>query len=227
MISHLDLLARIAAGAVLGGLIGYERSGHQRPAGLRTHLLVAMAASTFMVVSQYFIYFQGYGDQQHFIPIDMSRIASTVVSGIGFIAGGAILRTGATVQGLTTAAGLWLVTAIGLCTGAAMYIEAVSVTALGFFALSFLRRFEDKKDGVLKRRVSMVFDEDISVSQISSYFAQNHIRCSGFDYEKRLDLKKIKVSCDIQISLENGVDQLIEGLERLPGLRRLRVDIAS
>jgi uncharacterized membrane protein YhiD involved in acid resistance len=107
----LELVLRIAVGTALGGVIGYERDIHGRPAGLRTHAVVALASATFMVVSTHMVYFQHYkaGD---LVEVDGSRIAASVVSGIGFLAGGAILRNGATVQGLTTAAGLWLVAAI-------------------------------------------------------------------------------------------------------------------
>src|SRR2546428_3575220 len=113
---HWELLVRVAVGTALGGMIGYERDIHGRPAGLRTHLIVALASSTFMVVSTHFVYFQHYA-KEDLVAVDPSRIAAAVVSGIGFLAGGAILRTGLTVQGLTTAAGLWLVAAIGLSAG--------------------------------------------------------------------------------------------------------------
>src|SRR4051812_35791951 len=114
MLTHTEMITRIAVGAVLGGVIGYERDVHRRPVGLRTHLLVAMTAATFMVISSQFVYWQHY-QKDDLVGVDASRIAASVVSGIGFLAGGAILRTGLTIQGLTTAAGLWLVTAIGMC----------------------------------------------------------------------------------------------------------------
>ena len=107
--SDVELVVRILVGTVLGAVIGYERDIHGRPAGLRTH-----ASATFMVVSTHLAQFQGYHEGD-FTEIDGSRIAASVVSGIGFLAGGAILRTGLSIQGLTTAAGLWLVAAIGLC----------------------------------------------------------------------------------------------------------------
>src|SRR3954469_17464758 len=130
----LELVVRILVGTALGGVIGYERDIHGRPAGLRTHALVALASATFMVVSTHLAYYQGYkaGD---FTDIDGSRIAASVVSGIGFLSGGAILRTGLTIQGLTTAAGLWLVAAIGLCAGGGMYVESVAATLLGIVTL--------------------------------------------------------------------------------------------
>src|SRR4051794_9078389 len=97
VLSHIELIGRIAAGALLGGVIGYERDRHGRPVGLRTHFIVAMTAATFMVVSSQFAYLQHYGEHD-LVEVDASRIAASVVSGIGFLAGGAILRTGATVQ---------------------------------------------------------------------------------------------------------------------------------
>src|ERR1700683_2676706 len=133
MISHGELLVRIAVGASLGAVIGYERDRHGRPVGLRTHLIVAMAAATFMVISSQFVYWQHYG-KDDLVEVDSSRIAASVVSAVGFLAGGAILRTGVTVQGLTTAAGLWLVTAIGMSAGAGMFVESAVVTALGLVA---------------------------------------------------------------------------------------------
>ena len=101
-----ELLIRLVVGTALGGVIGYERDVHGRPAGLRTHLIVALASTTFMLVSTHFVYFQHY-TRDDLVAVDTSRIAS-VVTGIGFLGGGAILRTGLGVQGLTTAAGLIL-----------------------------------------------------------------------------------------------------------------------
>src|SRR5580693_6840389 len=145
MISHGEMIVRIAAGAVFGGIIGYERDRHRRPVGLRTHLIVAMAAATFMVISSQFVFWQHYS-KDDLVVVDSSRIAASIVSAVGFLAGGAILRTGVTVQGLTTAAGLWLVTAIGMCSGAGMFVESAAVTFMGIVALTLLRRFEDKDD---------------------------------------------------------------------------------
>src|SRR6202020_170052 len=97
MINHVEFLIRIAVGAALGGVIGYERDRHGRQVGLRTHSIVAMASATFMVISNHFVFFQNYNGAPG-VEVDASRIAASVVSGIGFLAGGAILRTGATLQ---------------------------------------------------------------------------------------------------------------------------------
>ena len=97
MLTHSETIARIVVGAALGGVIGYERDLHRRPVGLRTHLIVAMTAATFMVISSQFVYWQHYG-KEDLVEVDASRIAASVVSGIGFLAGGAIL------PGIATAA---------------------------------------------------------------------------------------------------------------------------
>src|SRR5689334_10799071 len=103
---HGELIVRLLVATALGSIIGYERDIHGRPAGLRTHAVVALASALFMVVSTQFMYFQHYS-REDLVAVDPSRIAAAVVSGIGFLAAGAILRTGLSVQGLTTAAGLW------------------------------------------------------------------------------------------------------------------------
>src|SRR5262245_37349788 len=149
-----ELLVRLIVGTALGGIVGYERGVHGRPAGFRTHLIVALASTTFMIVSTHFVYFQHY-TKDDLVGVDPSRIAASVVTGIGFLGGGAHPRTGLNVQGLTTAAGLWLVAAIGMAAGAGMYVLSLAATLLGVVALVVMRRFEHKDDQ-LRRRISLV-----------------------------------------------------------------------
>lgn len=228
MVSHLELVGRIAFGACLGGVIGYERDRHGRPVGLRTHLLVAMAAATFMVVSAHFVYFQRYG-KDDLVSVDGSRIAASVVSGIGFLAGGSILRSGATVQGITTAAGLWLVTAIGLCAGGGMYLEATAVTAFGILALTFLRRFEDKDDARVRRQIAMVLGEDApGVSAIIERLQALGAVVADVEYQRRLDDKKrVAVTLDVRLPAKLELSTLIEWLESQPSVRRVHVRAAQ
>ena len=140
-ISLAELLLRLAASALLGGAIGYERERREQPAGLRTHLLVSLASATFIIVSTQFVFFQHYVNDG-LVHVDVSRIASNVVVGIGFLGGGAILHAGLQIKGLTTAASLWLVAAVGLAAGAGMFVLAGLVTAISLFALVALRIVE-------------------------------------------------------------------------------------
>ena len=133
-----ESLLRLALAAILGGLIGVERELREREAGLRTHLLVSLGSALFTIVSAYgFHAFLESG--QSVVRADPTRIAAQIVTGIGFLGAGAIIRQGLSVRGLTTAATLWVVAAVGLACGAGYYSAAVIATALVLLALYPLR----------------------------------------------------------------------------------------
>ena len=133
-----DNLARLAVAAGLGGAIGFERELREREAGLRTHILVCVGSALFTIVSAYgFRGFLESGDQV--IRADPTRIAAQIVTGIGFLGAGAIIRQGLSVRGLTTAATLWVAAAIGIAAGAGYYSGAVVATVITILALGPLR----------------------------------------------------------------------------------------
>lgn len=227
MLTHWEMILRITLAAFLGGVIGFERDIHRRQAGLRTHLIVAMASGTFMIVSAHFMYFQRYvaGD---LVSVDSSRIAASVVAGVGFLGGGSILRTGATVQGLTTAAGLWLVAAIGLCAGSGMYPESVAVTVLGLLALTVLRVFEDKK--VVRRRIMLVFDTPSGMSStllaaIASEVERLHAKAIELDYHLDAAHKQTTVSFDLLFPDSLALGKLVAVFEGIDRVREVQVRI--
>ena len=225
MLSHAEIVTRIVVGSVLGGVIGYERDRHGRPVGLRTHLIVAMASATFTVVSTEFVYYQHYRATD-LVEVDTSRIAASVVSGIGFLAGGAILRTGLTVHGLTTAAGLWLVTAIGMSAGAGMFVESGVVTALGVLSLTILRRFEDKDDNLLRRRLSVVLSEDAPGGErLRSALAEMGAVATEIEYRRSFEPeKRIEIVLDVHFPASAGVSALVRTVEAVPGVRQVHVE---
>src|SRR6059058_6311856 len=133
-----EALVRLALAAVLGGAVGFERELREREAGLRTHMLVAIGSALFTIVSAYgFHEFLTSG--QSVVRADPTRIAAQIVTGIGFLGAGAIIRQGLSIRGLTTAATLWVVAAVGLAAGAGYYSVAVITTALVLIALYPLR----------------------------------------------------------------------------------------
>jgi putative Mg2+ transporter-C (MgtC) family protein len=133
-----ESLLRLALAAVLGGLIGVERELREREAGLRTHLLVSLGSAAFTIVGAYgFHDFIASGDTV--VRTDPTRIAAQIVTGIGFLGAGAIIRQGLSVRGLTTAATLWVVASVGMAAGAGYYSAAVITTGVVLVALWPLR----------------------------------------------------------------------------------------
>jgi putative Mg2+ transporter-C (MgtC) family protein len=137
-LSWHSVLLRLAVAAALGGAIGIEREIREREAGLRTHMLVSVGSALFTLVSAYGFHeflVSGAG----LVRTDPTRIAAQIVSGIGFLGAGAIIRQGLSVRGLTTAATLWLVAAIGMAAGAGWYSAALITTAGAIISLGPLR----------------------------------------------------------------------------------------
>jgi putative Mg2+ transporter-C (MgtC) family protein len=220
--NEAELLVRLIIGTILGAIIGYERHVHGRPAGLRTHLLVGLAATTFMLVSTHFVYFQHYA-KEDLVAVDTSRIAASVVTGVGFLGAGAILRTGLNIQGLTTAAGLWLVAAIGLSAGGGMYRISVAATVIGVVALTILRRVERKRDDILLRRVLVLDEGTPPLSAMLAGLTARGIVIAPAEYEKRIDEQRILVTFQARIPKNLG-DELLVHLESLSGVRRIRIE---
>ena len=223
---NVELIIRIVVGTALGAIIGYERDIHKRPAGLRTHAIVALASATFMVVSTHLAYFQNY-HQGDFTEVDGSRIAASVVSGIGFLAGGAILRTGFSIQGLTTAAALWLVAAIGLCAGGGMYAESVAATVIGVAALTILRRFEDKDDRTRRRLTLTLSQGALPTDALLAKLAGLDLlpTLEGWNLENAAALRQLTLA--VRLPRGDGEARLVAALESEPGITRMQLDAAS
>lgn len=137
--SDLVVIQRLIIAAFLSGLIGLERQIHRRAAGLRTHILVCVGSTLIMLTSLYI--FDIYKDV---VALDPSRLAAGVITGIGFLGAGTIIRYGEEVKGLTTAATLWLASGVGLAVGCGFYIAAVSSTIVVILVLLSLRWLEGK-----------------------------------------------------------------------------------
>lgn len=148
-------MARLALAMALGGVVGYERERGHRPAGLRTHMMVCMGAALVMVTGMYL--HQVY---QGALSLDPARLGAQVVSGIGFLGAGSILKSGSNIRGLTTAATLWVVACIGLAVGAGLWVPAIAVTLLSFFTLRMVKRWEPKVgESQAVCRISLLIDQ--------------------------------------------------------------------
>ena len=163
-----DALLRLVLACVLGGAVGFEREMRDREAGIRTHLLVSLGAALFTIVSAYgFHEFLAGGGT--IVRADPTRIAAQIVTGIGFLGAGAIIREGLSVRGLTTAATLWVVAALGMACGAGYYWPAAAATALTLLALWPLRILAYKSIERIKpeeRRLTVEVEREQSVAPL-------------------------------------------------------------
>ena len=133
--SQIEPLLRLGLAAVLGALVGFERESHGRPAGLRTYTLVAMGACLFTLVSIY-----------GFPGSDASRVAAQIVTGIGFIGAGTIIQAQSGVRGVTTAAGIWAIAAVGMAAGTGLWLLAIVTAVASYLVLQIRYRSEQAHD---------------------------------------------------------------------------------
>ncbi|MBQ5637164.1 MAG: MgtC/SapB family protein, partial [Selenomonadales bacterium] len=158
MISDVDTAVRLLLSILLGGLVGYERQASNKAAGLRTHVLVCMGSCMIMILSVN-VYYTVEGQTN----ADPARLAAQVISGIGFLGAGTIMKEGPLVTGLTTAASIWVVSAIGLAVGFGYYSGAFLATVLAFATLSLLYQLEKrlKARSHLKVVITLVNDRSM------------------------------------------------------------------
>ena len=173
-----SLLGRILLSALLGGLLGFERDVHGRGAGLRTHLLVSMGACVFMVLSTHVESFGVAIGAPGFSRVtDPARIAAQVVTGIGFLGAGVIIKEGLSIRGLTTAACLWVAAAIGMASGVGFFSIAVATTVVALLSLTFLRYFEDFYRDLANKRFALILSEPLNVKlqdRVNAFSEENN-----------------------------------------------------
>ena len=210
--SPVIIAARILISALFGGLVGFEREIHGRAAGLRTHILVCVGSTLFMLTS--ILIAQHYG---RIGGVDPSRIASGVVTGIGFLGAGAIIRFGASVKGLTTAASIWAVSAIGLAAGAGFFLAAAITTGLVILVL-FLSRIEERmelKGCQRKLKLEISSANRDAIDEAKRIIDDYGVKISRITTDKEDD--KVKVDIDLLLSRRKSEDFISE-ISALPGV---------
>jgi putative Mg2+ transporter-C (MgtC) family protein len=212
-------LGRLALAAALGGAIGFERELRDREAGFRTHMLVCIGSALFTIVSAYgFREFLTSGDQV--VRADPTRIAAQIVTGIGFLGAGAIIRQGVSIRGLTTAATLWVAAAIGMASGAGYYAGAVLGTIVTLIALWPLRRlafpvFERLRPD--ERSMIIELRPDTKAAQLLVALEEEHARVEYFQLvDEEDDRRTVTVTLDTpsQELLSNISDlEFVQGVQ--------------
>jgi putative Mg2+ transporter-C (MgtC) family protein len=225
MISITELIIRLAAATLLGSIIGLERQRHEWAAGLRTHMLVCLGSALVMVVSTY-----GFNDVlgKPGIMLDPSRVAAQVISGIGFLGAGTILfLRQEVVRGLTTAAGLWTVAAIGLACGGGLYMAAGITTAIAFVILALIKPLETRF--INKEKFSgfkMVLERKlVSLKDIEDVLKDNSVKYKEISLNPAFeeDLDEIKISLEKVAFKKQDPLVIVEALRKLKGVREVNL----
>ena len=216
-----EVLLRVVLAGVLGGAIGAEREIREREAGLRTHMLVAVGAALFTIVSAY-----AWADfsfsQRNGITFDPTRIAAQIVTGIGFLGAGAIIRQGLSVRGLTTAASLWVVAAIGMASGAGYYSAAAITTAIVLISLWPLRIvafriFERIRPGELRLEVELKAGQSPSV--LLDALEAKGVAVRAFELEEARDRRRVVLDVRITDGRFESVTAELMRLDPVLGVR--------
>jgi putative Mg2+ transporter-C (MgtC) family protein len=222
VIPQYEIILRILVGAALGAVIGLERERNDQPAGLRTHMILVIGATLAMVLSVNI----GHIYAREGAPFDPARLAAQVISGIGFLGAGAILRYGYTVKGLTTATSLWTMAIVGLTVGAGYYLVAVVATALMLVVLALLNVVENRFVRTSVSRFIQI-EADYHKGLVKSV-RKNIIKFSeqlvSFTIQKHVKNKRLRIQAVARISHDQTLEELIDNLSDIDGVRNLKVE---
>jgi putative Mg2+ transporter-C (MgtC) family protein len=227
VISLQDAVIRLVVATVLGSLIGLEREYGEQSAGLRTHALVSLAASLFMLVSIYSL-----GDLKSTLGISFNptQVAAQVVSGIGFLGAGAILLRREVVRGLTTAAALWFATSVGLASGAGMYAISLVATLIALFLLLVVKPIERRIFPQHFQQIIRVRLKDIEgisdvLSRVSTEAQQRQIRIYDMAVRQRGsgDMLLIRWRASSQVA----VSQVLDIMRSLPDVTSVEATLSA
>lgn len=221
-ISSLDwmLVVRLPIAALLGSVIGADRERLVWAAGLRTHMLVSVGACLFMIVSAF-----GFADilGTENVVLDPSRVAAQVVSGIGFLGAGSILLRGEVIRGLTTAASLWSVAAIGLAVGGGLFVEAIAATIVILVILAGIKPLEDRFQQRHKSHEFLLEAEPggLSIGALEAALGYRARRITKYIARPSETPGLEDVSVTITRLSPREVDEIRRELERVPGVRKV------
>jgi putative Mg2+ transporter-C (MgtC) family protein len=210
--SHdVELLTRLLLAAVLGGAIGAERELNDQPAGLRTHMLLTTGACLFTLISAY-----GFGGGT-----DPSRIAAQIVTGIGFLGGGAIVRDGLTVKGVTTAASIWATASVGVAIGAGSYVLGIGGAVLVVGTLFGLRRADDllRHWGVSREEYGIETSPGFDTERVVELVRREKVDLRGLNRQD--DEGATLILLNVKLPPRYPADRLLDALGHLEGVRHV------
>ena len=220
--SYQQIVIRLLLAFLMGSLIGLERELNSRPAGFRTNILVSVGSALMMIVSiKLFLSFPDSAGQ-----IDPGRIAAQVVSGIGFLGAGTIIREEFSVKGLTTAASMWALAGIGLALGAGFYMSGILTTAIVIVTLTVLNKLEDSfysKESNWRVQVK-VFDQPGFLSKVGEEFNKSGIMIRNLDINPCYEEARVIIELEVKGFKNMEKNQLVTQLAQLEEVEELEIE---
>ncbi len=214
---------RLLVAAFLGAIIGIERDMHGRAAGVRTNMIVSLGAALFMIISEIIATSFGNSSTDPFIRADPARIAAQIVTGIGFIGAGAIIKSGFTIRGLTTAACLWLSAAIGMSAGAGLYELSILATFIGLPGLIFFHSIEKKLPKNSYRILELTTSNNEDISKIIKSIKSKKVKILYLDNERNYRDNKMVLKFNIMLFHTGLTDKISH--EIVENIEKLHIDI--
>jgi putative Mg2+ transporter-C (MgtC) family protein len=222
MITEMDIIVRLLVAAVLGGLVGFERERNNQPAGLRTHIILVVGAALAMTLS--------INIAMEFRPLvpngDPARLAAQVISGIGFLGVGAIIRYGPNVKGLTTATSMWSMAIIGLAVGSGYFLILIFATLLLLVTLIVINEIEKR---FIKHRIT----SQLSITTVERRDMLNKLRLvidkhasidPGLSIQKDFQHKRSKYVMTFKLNKGETIDNLLSDINEIEGIRSIKLE---
>ena len=218
-----EMAIRLLAALVAGSLIGYERSYHGRPAGFRTHALVCMASSLLMLVTVYEVYWVRASVDK--LQIDPTRMAQGIMTGIGFLGAGVIIKEGLSVRGLTTAASIWITSAIGILAGIGFYFPLALSVVLTLGVLSLFRWIEARMPSQAYYHFSVRFKREAAMTErpLRELVEQHGFSIANFSYRLEGEGRTRRNNMVIRSADRSAAGRLSQALEKNEGILEFRI----
>ncbi len=214
-----NFVIRLIIAAILGAIIGIERDTHGRAAGVRTNMLVSLGSALFMIISEYIVTSFSGNTSQSIVRADPARIAAQIVTGIGFIGAGAIIKSGFTIRGLTTAACLWISAGIGMSAGTGLYKLAILTTIISLIGLIIFNYAEKLLPKNSYRILEITTSNDINISEIIDTIKRLKIKVLYLDKERDYESNRMILKFNIRVFHRGITDKIVhkvvENIENL------------
>jgi putative Mg2+ transporter-C (MgtC) family protein len=224
----IDILTHVLVATMAGGLIGLERTYHGRPAGFRTHTLVCVASSLLMLVTMYQArWFTGASLET--VRIDPTRMAQGVMTGIGFLGAGVIMREGLTVRGLTTAASIWVTASIGILAGVGFYSAVLVGTVITLGILTVFRKAENRMPSQIYANNTIVFGRDdyLSEAEIRELHSKNGFSVANMSYRLMEKGGQLEYRMTVRTMDRGNIEKLSKTLLGLRSIIEFNISMAG